>query len=151
MKSMLCVALGVVAMMTAGCGASPTAPSAQPTSLLEGTWRGTITVTPTGQALVAGPTTWTFRSVSGSAGSTYTATIESLNPWLPVSASAQTALVPPGLSPSDVSTLGDYASPRGCRGSFSSYGTTSATRFTATFHGVDCNTQRFDGSVELSR
>lgn len=135
----------------AACGGSPTSPSVPTRGLLDGTWRGTLTITRTGQLPVVGPTVWTFDASAGTSSLQYRTTMTAQNAWFAPTALATTTLVPPGLLPADVQTIGSYASPRGCQGSFDSYGQVDAAHFTASFHGVDCDFQLFTGSVDLSR
>jgi hypothetical protein len=52
--------------------------------------------------------------------------------------------------PVQLSTQGDYDSPRGCRGSFASFGMAEATRIEADFTGVDCP-GTFTGHVVLTK
>lgn len=143
--------VGFALLFTAACGGSPTAPSAPSSGLLDGTWRGTLTITRAGQPAVVGTTAWTFTGSQGTANLQYRTTMTSQHAWFAPSAFATTTLVPPGLPPSDVQTDGSYASPRGCQGSFDSYGLVTASHLTASFHGVDCDFQLFSGSVDLSR
>jgi hypothetical protein len=137
-----------------GGGAAPTTPSA-PTSFLTGTWRGTLTIQPdpTGPqppAPVEGAVTWTFDVVPQTNLQTFQATIRSENAWLPGTFTGSAAITPTNQPPGQISTLGEYGSPRGCRGRFGSTGVTSATRIEADFTGVDCTTT-FTGRVVLTR
>src|SRR5207249_8243425 len=63
---------------------------------------------------------------------------------------ASTAIIPGNIPPAQISTPGDYPSPRGCRGTFGSFGTAEATRIDADFRGVDCNVT-FTGRVTLTK
>ena len=63
---------------------------------------------------------------------------------------ASTAIIPGNTPPAQISTQGDYNSPRGCRGSFGSFGVAEATRIEADFTGVDCPVT-FTGSVVLTK
>lgn len=134
---------------------APTGPS-QPQSFLSGTWRGTLTIEPAAQggSAAAGPvtgdTTWTFDVVPQTNLQSFRATIRSQNPWLPIDTVSTTTIVPGNTPPALVSTQGDYASPRGCRGTFGSFGTAEATRIEADFIGVDCNIT-FNGRVVLTK
>ena len=49
-----------------------------------------------------------------------------------------------------ISTQGEFNSPRGCRGTFGSSGTAEATRIDADFTGVECSA-RFTGRVVLTK
>lgn len=144
-------------LMLSACGggsSGPTSPSA-PQSFLAGTWRGTMTIqpNPTGPqppARISGAVTWTFEVVPQTNLQTFRATIRSENPWLPITLTASTAMIPGNTPPAQISTQGDYDSPRGCRGSFGSFGTAEATRIQADVTGVDCPVP-FTGSVELTK
>ncbi len=141
----------------AACGGgapSPTAPTA-PQSFLVGTWRGTLTIqpNPTGPqpgSPVSGAVTWTFEVVPQTNLQTFRATIRSENAWLPITVIASTAIIPGNTPPAQISTQGDYDSPRGCRGSFGSFGVAEATRIDADFTGVDCPVT-FTGRVLLTK
>lgn len=141
----------------AACGggpSSPTTPSA-PQSFLAGTWRGTLTIqpNPTGPqpgTPVSGAVTWTFEVVPQTNLQTFRATIRSENAWLPITLTASTAMIPRNTPPAQISTQGDYDSPRGCRGSFGSFGTADATRIQADVTGVDCPVP-FTGAVVLTK
>ena len=150
-----CVA-ALLLIPVAGCGGttpSPTAPSSQ--SFLSGTWRGTVTIQPNPDAptpppAVSGATTWSFEVVPQTNLQTFRATIRSENAWLPISTISTTAIVPGNTAPAQISTQGDYDSPRGCRGTFGSFGVAEATRIDADFIGVDCNVT-FRGRVVLTK
>ena len=140
----LCSAAALALMMTSGCGgSSPTAPSGGQ-SFLAGTWRGTVTIQPNAGDPNALPettaaTTWTFEVVPHTNLQSFRATIRSEHPWLPISTIGSTALIPGNTPPAQISTQGDYASPRGCRGTLGSFGVAEARRIDADFTGVDCN------------
>jgi len=70
---------------------------------------------------------------------------------LPVSTIGTTAIIPGNTPPAQISTQGDYSSPRGCRGTFSSFGMAEATRIDADFSGTDCNQSTFSGRVVLTK
>lgn len=140
----------VLVLASGACGPAPTAPSPSATLFLPGTWSGIMSVSLNGLPAVTGPTTWRFQSVPETDGSTYRAIIQSLNPSLSISTTGSTALTPPSTAPAQIATQGDYLSPRGCRGTFGSFGVVDEHHLTATFEGVDCD-QTFYGSVELSR
>ena len=97
-----------------------------------------------------GSSTWTFEVVPQTNFQTFRATIRSENPWLTITMTGTTAIVPGNIPPTRISTQGEYDSPRGCRGSFGSFGTADATRIDADFRGVDCGTT-FDGRVVLTK
>lgn len=142
-----------------GCGggsttSTPTAPTA-PQSFLAGTWRGTLTVTPSPLAAqpgvpVSGAVMWTFEVVPQTNLQTFRATIRSENAWLPQTISGSTALIPGNAPPAQISTQGEFDSPRGCRATFGSFGTAEATRIEADFIGVDCPVP-FTGTVVLTK
>lgn len=137
-----------------GGGRSPVGPS-PPQSFLAGTWSGTLTIQPdpTGPqpgTPVSGPVNWTFEVVPQTNLQTFQATIRSENPWLPITITGSTALTPGNTPPAQISTQGEYDSPRGCRGTFGSFGTATATSINATFTGVDCPVT-FTGNVVLTK
>lgn len=144
------------ALTLAGCGGSaPTAPSG-PQSFLAGTWRGTITIQvnpgdPGAPPPTSGATTWTFEVVPDTNQQTFRATIRSEDPWLAVNTIGTTAIIPGNTPPAQISTQGDYSSPRGCRGTFGSFGMAEATRIDADFSGTDCNHATFTGRVVLTK
>jgi hypothetical protein len=138
-----------------GRSPSPTAPSA-PSSFLTGTWTGTVTIQvnpgdPGALPATNGPITFTFDIVPQTNLQTFRTTIQSQHAWLPVTTTASTALTPANTPPANISTQGDYDSPRGCRGSLGSVGTADATRIDADFTGVDCNGATFSGRVALTK
>lgn len=150
------VAAMLALMAIAACGDSsgPTAPSGGQ-SFLTGTWRGTVTIQPSAgdpnpPPATSAATTWTFEVVPQTNLQSFRATIRSEHPWLPISTTATAALIPGNTPPAQISTQGDYASPRGCRGTFGSFGTAEATRIDADFTGVDCNAT-FTGRVVLTK
>ena len=69
---------------------------------------------------------------------------------LPIGTVATTALIPGNTPPLHISTQGDYASPRGCRGTFGSVGIVEVRRIDADFTGVDCDVT-FSGRVALAK
>jgi len=148
----------LVGVMTTSCGtgsAAPTAPSG-PQSFLAGTWQGTVTIqvapgTNGPQPATVGATTWTFEVVPQTNLQTFKTTIRSQHAWLPVATVSTTAIVPANTPPAQISTQGDYDSPRGCRGTFGSFGTADATRIDADFGGVDCDHVTFTGRVALTK
>jgi len=142
-------------LILAGCGgATPSGPSAAQ-SFLAGTWRGTLTIQPDPTAPQPGPpvsgtVTWTFEVVPQTNLQTFRATIRSENAWLPITVTGSTAIIPGNTPPAQISTQGNYDSPRGCRGTFGSFGTAEATRIDADFTGVDCPAT-FTGRVLLTK
>lgn len=145
----------MLALAACGGGSStPTGPSGSQ-SFLSGTWRGTLTIQPNPTAPqpgtpVSGPVTWTFEVVPQTNLQTFRSTIQSENGWLPIPLTASTTIIPGNTPPAQISTQGDYQSPRGCRGSFGSFGNAQATRIEADFTGVDCPVT-FTGSVVLNK
>ena len=143
----------LMSLLIASCGgdSSPMGPSEVP-SFLTGTWRGTMTISRTGEPDVTGPTAWTFQPAPQQpGGSAFQATIESQNPWLPITMISTTALGPSPTPPTQINSYGTYASPRGCRGDFGSAGDVQSRTIDATFFGVDCNDQTFQGRVQLTK
>jgi hypothetical protein len=131
----------------------PTTPSA-PQSFLTGSWTGTLTIEREGEVTSAGPTRWTFETVPGTNLQTFTVTIRSEHPWLPITTTVTSAITPSNMPPARLSTQGDYASPRGCTGSFLSVGTADVLAIDADFTGVDCQTlahSTFTGRVQLTK
>jgi hypothetical protein len=146
------VALTMLCIIACG-GSGPSSPSSD--SFLAGTWRGTITIqqTPTmGTAppATSAPVTWMFEVVPNTNLQTFRATIRSEHDWLPITMLGTTAIVPGNMPPAQISTQGDYSSPRGCRGTFGSFGTAQARQIDADFTGVDC-TVTFTGRVTLTK
>ena len=147
----------VLFFMLSGCGgggSSPTAPSA-PQSFLAGTWRGTMTIqpNPTGPqpaTPVTGAVTWTFEVVPQTNLQTFRTTIQSQNTWLPITLTMSTAMIPGNTPPAQISTQGEYSSPRGCRGTFGSFATAEARSIQGSITGVDCPVP-FTGSVTLTK
>ena len=148
----------VLSLLTiSACGGSssgPTAPSSGQ-SFLAGTWRGTVTIQPNAgepnaPAATSGATTWTFEVVPQTNLQSFRASIRSEHSWLPISTIATAAIIPGNTAPAQISTQGDYASPRGCRGTFGSLGVAEARRIDADFTGVDCNAT-FKGRVILTK
>jgi len=147
----------IVALMGGCSGGSPvpTGPSGSQ-SFLAGTWQGTVTIQVAPgvngpQPPTVGPTTWTFEVVPQTNLQTFKATIRSENAWLPVTTVSTTAIIPGNTPPAQISTQGDYDSPRGCRGTFGSFGNADAARIDADFTGVDCDHVTFTGRVTLTK
>ena len=144
-------------LMLAACGggsSGPTTPSG-PQSFLAGTWSGTMTVQPNPTApqppaAVSGTVSWTFEVVPQTNLQTFRTTIRSQNAWLPLTLSASTSMIPGNTPPAQISTQGEYDSPRGCRATFATFGTADATRIQAEVTGVDCPVP-FTGSVILTK
>lgn len=149
--------VGVVLLTSCGGGSTttgPTTPSSQ--SFLAGSWRGSITIQvnpgdPSAPPPTTGTVTWAFEAVPQTNLQTFRATIRTQHAWLPSEILGSTAIVPMNTPPAQISTQGDYASPRGCRGTFGSFGMAEATRIDADFTGVDCNNTTFSGRVTLTK
>jgi hypothetical protein len=144
--------------LAGACGGGsqgPTGPSGSQ-SFLPGTWQGTVTIQvapgPNGrQPPTTGATTWNFEVVPQTNLQAFKATVRSENSWLPVTTVSTTAIVPRNTPPAQISTQGDYDSPRGCRGAFASFGTADSARIDADFTGVDCDHVTFTGRVTLTK
>ena len=140
-----------------GCGDSGSAPTS-PTpaqSFLVGTWRGTMTIQPdpTGAqpgGPVSGTVTWTFEVVPQTNLQSFRTTIRSENGWLPITLTSSTSMIPGNTPPAQISTQGEYDSPRGCRGTFGSFATAEARSIQGGITGVDCPVP-FTGSVTLTK
>jgi len=147
----------LVLLPLAGCGdggSPPTAPSAAQ-SFLAGTWRGTMTIQPdpTGPqpgAAVSGAVTWTFEVVPQTNLQTFRTTIRSENGWLPITLTSSTSMIPGNTPPAQISTQGEYDSPRGCRGTFGSFANAEPRSIQGSITGVDCPVP-FTGSVTLTK
>ena len=147
----------LVALALASCGreATPTGPSGE-TSFLSGTWRGTVTIQvnpgdPNPPAPTSGEMTWTFEVVPQTNMRSLRATIQSTHRWLTLDTTGSTALSPSNSPPTQISTHGEFNSPRGCRGTFGSVGTAEATQIEANFTGTDCQLATFTGTVVLTK
>jgi hypothetical protein len=149
------VVITTLSLAACDSGRAPTTPSAPP-SFLAGTWRGTVTIQVESDAPGTPPassasTTWTFEVTPQTNQQTFRATIHSDHPWLPIDMIATTAISPGNTPPAQISTQGDYSSPRGCRGTFGSFGTVDTTHVDADFKGADCNLVTFSGRVALTK
>jgi len=141
----------------AACGRStpnPTGPSA--TSFLSGTWQGSVTIQvnpgdPGAPPPSSGSMTWTFEVTPQTNRQSFQTTVRSEHAWLPITTTATTAITPGNTPPVQISTQGEFTSPRGCRGTFGSVGTAQATRIEADFTGTDCNQATFAGQLVLTK
>jgi hypothetical protein len=138
------------------CGDGPAPSTTNPQSFLAGSWQGTVTIQVNPDVPGAPPPStassrWTFEVVPQTNLQTFRATVVSEHPWLPMTTIATTALVPGNAPPVQISTQGDFNSPRGCRGTFGSFGTAQASRIEADFGGVDCDHVTFTGRVVLTK
>ena len=135
-------------------GSAPTSPTPAQ-SFLAGTWRGTMTIQPdpTGAqpgAPVSGTVTWVFEVVPQTNLQSFRTTIRSENGWLPITLTSSTSMIPGNTAPAQISTQGEYDSPRGCRGTFGSFATAEARSIQGSITGVDCPVP-FTGSVTLTK
>ena len=138
-----------------GSSPSPTGPSA-PTSFLTGTWRGTVTIEvnpgdPNALPPSSGVMQWTFEVMPQTNLQSFRTTVRSEHPWLTMTTTATTALSPANTPPTQISTQGEFDSPRGCRGTFGSLGMAEAARIEANFTGTDCQQATFIGRVVLTK
>ena len=127
-------------------------------NLIEGrvaqVYPGFVTIEREGEPTTIGPTTWAFEVVSGTNLQTFTVTIRSQHPWLPITTTVTSAITPSNVPPVRISTQGNYPSPRGCTGSLLSVGTANAGAIDADFAGVDCQSlahSTFTGHVQLTK
>jgi len=145
-----------VSSLAGACGGGtpvPTSPTTQQ-SFLTGTWTGTLSIDREGEPTSSGTATWTFEPVTGTNLQTFTVTIRSQNPWLPMTATVTSAITPSNQPPAPISTTGSYPSPRGCTGTMLSVGTADRTSIDADFSGVDCASlaqSTFRGHIVLSK
>jgi hypothetical protein len=99
---------------------------------------------------VTSAVTWTFEVVPQTNLQTFRTTIQSQNTWLPNTVTLSTSMIPGNTPPAQISTQGEYDSPRGCRGTFGSFGNADSTRIQADVTGVDCPVP-FTGTVTLTK
>lgn len=138
-----------------GTSSNPAGPSLS-TPFLVGTWRGTVTlqVNPGdsgAQPPTNGATQWTFDVVPQTNLQTFRATVRSEHAWLTMTTTGTTTLTPGNTAPAQISTHGEFTSPRGCRGTFGSVGTAEAARIDADFTGTDCQGATFTARVVLTK
>ena len=138
-----------------GSSPSPTGPSG-PTSFLTGTWQGTVTIEvnpgdPNALPPSSGAMQWTFEVMPQTNLQSFRTTVRSEHAWLTMATTATTAITPGNTPPAQISTQGEFDSPRGCRGTFGSVGTAEATRIDANFTGTDCQQATFIGRVVLTK
>lgn len=154
LRRLLALVLFLPLAACGGSGSPPSSPSPAQ-SFLAGTWRGTMTIQPdpTGPqpgAPVSGAVSWTFEVVPQTNLQTFRTTIRSDNGWLPITLTSSTSMIPGNMPPAQISTQGDYDSPRGCRGTFGSFATAEARSIQGSITGVDCPVP-FTGSVTLTK
>lgn len=148
--------LFLIALSACGGGSSsPTAPSGG-ASFLTGTWRGTLVLQvnpgdPNAPAPTGGTMEWTFEAVPQTNLQSFRVSIRSDHPWLAMSTTGSAAITPSNTAPAQISTQGDFASPRACRGTFGSVGQAQSTQIEADFTGTDCGAATFSGRVLLSK
>ena len=153
-RSLVALLLFLPLVACGGGGSTPTSPSPAQ-SFLAGTWRGTMTIQPdpTGAqpgAPVTGAVTFTFEVVPQTNLQSFRTTIRSENGWLPITLTSSTSMIPGNTPPAQISTQGEYNSPRGCRGTFGSFATAEARNIQGSITGVDCPVP-FTGSVTLTK
>ena len=153
-RQLVALLLLVPLLACGGGGSTPTSPSPEQ-SFLSGTWRGTMTIQPdpTGAqpgAPVTGAVTFTFEVVPETNLQSFRTTIRSENGWLPITLTSSTSMIPGNTPPAQISTQGEYNSPRGCRGTFGSFATAEARSIQGSITGVDCPVP-FTGSVTLTK
>jgi hypothetical protein len=140
----------------AACGGgstSPTGPSA-PTSFLTGTWRGTLVLQvnpgdPQAPPPTSGAMEWTFEALPETNLQSFRASVRSDHPWLTMTTTGTTAITPGNTAPAQISSQGEFTSPRGCRGTFGSVGRAETRQIEADFTGTDCAAATFAGRVVL--
>ena len=89
-------------------------------------------------------------AASGAWATTYCVADPACGLGLTMQTTGTTALSPTNAPPTQISTHGEFDSPRGCRGTFGSVGDASATRIEADFTGTDCPST-FTGRVVLTK
>jgi hypothetical protein len=138
-----------------GGSPSPTVASAS-SSFLAGTWQGNVTIQvnpgdPGAPPPSSGPMSWFFEVTAQTNQQSFRTTVRSEHSWLPITTTATTAISPTNTPPTQISTQGEFTSPRGCRGTFGSVGTALAKRIEADFTGIDCNQATFTGQLVLTK
>jgi hypothetical protein len=148
----------VLSVSIVACGGGspgPTGPSPS-SSFLNGTWQGNVTIQvnpgdPGAPPPSSGPITWTFEVTPQTNQQSFRTTIRSEHSWLPIMTTATSAISPSNTPPTQISTQGQFTSPRGCAGTFGSVGMAQATRIEADFTGTDCNQATFTGQLVLTK
>src|SRR5688572_4142458 len=144
--------LFLIALSACGGGSStPTAPTGG-TSFLTGTWRGTLVLQvnpgdPNAPAPTTGTMEWTFEVVPQTNQQSFRVSIRSDHPWLAMTTSGSAAITPTNTAPAQISTQGEFSSPRGCRGTFGSVGQALGAQIDADFTGTDCAAATFSGRI----
>jgi len=106
---------------------------------------------PNAPAPTSGTMEWTFEPIPQTNLQSFRVSIRSDHPWLGVTTNGSAAITPTNTAPTQISTQGEFASPRGCRGTFGSVGQAQATRIEADFTGTDCQAATFAGAVSLTK
>lgn len=106
---------------------------------------------PNAPAPMSGTMEWTFEAVPQTNLQSFRVSIRSDHPWLAMSTTGSAAITPSNTAPAQISTQGDFASPRACRGTFGSVGQAQSTQIEADFTGTDCGAATFSGRVLLSK
>ena len=138
-----------------GGSSGPTGPSGA-SSFLTGTWRGTLVLQvnpgdPNAPAPSSGTMEWTFEAVPQTNQQSFRVSIRSDHPWLAMTTNGSAAITPSNNPPTQISTQGEFTSPRGCRGTFGSLGEAQLTRIEADFTGTDCAAATFAGRLSLTK
>ena len=94
---------------------------------------------------------WTFEVMPQTNLQSFRTTVRSDHPWLTMMTTATSALTPGSMPPAQISTQGEFTSPRGCRGTFGSVGMAQATRIEADFTGTDSQQATFVGQLLLTK
>ena len=94
---------------------------------------------------------WTFEAVPQTNLQSFRVSIRSNHPWLAMTTNGSAAITPTNTAPAQISTQGEFTSPRGCRGTFGSVGEAQSTSIEADFTGTDCFAATFAGSVILAK
>jgi len=94
---------------------------------------------------------WTFEAVPQANLQSFRTSVHSEHPWLGIATNGTTTITPGNTAPAEISTQGEFNSPRGCRGTFGSVGQAQATRIEADFTGTDCQAATFSGRIVLTK
>jgi hypothetical protein len=94
---------------------------------------------------------WTFEPVPQTNLQSFRVSIRSDHTWLAMTTNGNAAITPTNTAPAQISTQGEFSSPRGCRGTFGSVGEAQARTIEANFTGTDCQAATFTGRVVLTK
>jgi hypothetical protein len=94
---------------------------------------------------------WTFEAVPQTNLQTFRVSIRSDHPWLAMTTNGSAAITPANTAPAQISTQGEFTSPRGCRGTFGSVGEAQSRTIEANFTGTDCQAATFAGRLSLTK